>query len=309
MTDTPSVASSLARAKAAIYPAKLLLFGEHSVLRGSQALAVPFRQFGGQWAYSDDLSKQYDLPKLANYLKKLSKTDGIALDTEGVLQALKAGLYFDSNVPRGYGLGSSGALVAALYDTFSTDKTLSNGEVKIILGKMESYFHGASSGFDPLISFVQKPILVKKDKSLEILSDLKTDAQIFLLDTHQPRKAEALIKLFLDKCEQNAAYNTLIENELVPYIDDAIGAFLQNRTDLLFETVHHISFFQYRFFTEMIPLAYKNVWLEGLANDTFKLKLCGAGGGGFILGFCKNFVKTKKVLSKSGFSVLPIASI
>ena len=30
----------------------------------------------------------------------------------------------------------------------------------------------------------------------------------------------------------------------------------------------------------MIPLAVKNVWLEGLSSDVYKLKLCGAGGGG-----------------------------
>lgn len=291
------------------YPAKLLLFGEHSVLRGSQAFAVPFRQFSGHWAYSEDFTKQYDLPKLLNYLKKLSENGEIALDTEGGLRALSKGFYFDSNIPRGYGLGSSGALVAGIFDTFSTDKSLSINELKIVLGKIESYFHGASSGFDPLISYVQKPVLIKKDRSMDILDDLKTDAQIFLLDTHQPRKAEALIKLFLEKCEHNTHYNALIENELAPYIDDAIAAFLQNNNSLLFETVHHISLFQYRFFTEMIPLAYKNVWLEGLANDVFKLKLCGAGGGGFILGFCKNFGEAKKVLSKSGFTVLPIMNL
>ncbi len=279
------------------------------MLRGSQALAVPFRQFGGNWAYSDDFLKQYDLPKLAKYVKKMSKKGEIEVDTEGVLDALKKGLYFESNVPRGYGLGSSGALVAAVLDTFGTNKTLSIAETKTVLGKIESYFHGASSGFDPLISYVQKPILIKKDKTLAILEHLESDAQMFLLDTHQPRKAEPLIKLFLEKCEQNTYYNDLIENELVPYIDDAIAAFLQNRTDLLFEIVHQISYFQSRFFTEMIPLAYKNVWLDGLASDVFKLKLCGAGGGGFILGFCKNFEETKKVLSKSGFTVLPITHI
>jgi mevalonate kinase len=291
------------------YPAKLLLFGEHSVLRGSQALAVPFRQFSGQWAYSDDLSKQYDLPKLVDYVKKMSKNGEIALDTEGVKKELSKGLYFESNVPRGYGLGSSGALVAALYDTFNENKSLYISEIKKVLGAIESYFHGASSGFDPLISYVQKPVLIKPDKTMAVLDDLKSDAQMFLLDTHQPRKAETLIKLFLDKCEQDGHYNALIENDLVPHIDDAIAAFLQNKTGLLFETVHQISYFQYRFFTEMIPLAYKNVWLEGLAGDVFKLKLCGAGGGGFILGFCKNFIEAKNVLSKSGFTVLPITKI
>ena len=272
------------------YPAKLRLFGEHSVLRGSQALAVPFRQFGGYWTYSQDFSKQYDLPKLANYLKKLSEKGEMPIDTEGVLSALSKGFYFDSNIPRGYGLGSSGALVAAMYDVFGLNKDLPINELKIVLGKIESYFHGSSSGLDPLVSYVQKSILIKKDKSIAVLDGIKTDTKMFLLDTHQSRKTEPLVQIFMEKCDKTPQYNALVENELVPYVDDAIAAFLQNKTGLVFDIVHQISHFQYRFFPEMIPLAFKNVWLEGLASDVFKLKLCGAGGGGFILGFSNDFV-------------------
>ncbi len=291
------------------YPSKILLFGEYSVLRGSQALAIPYAQFGGRWAYSNDISKQMDLSKWVVYLKELVEKSEIALDTEGVLRELKKGNFFDSNIPRGYGAGSSGALVAAMYDVYGLNKDLSINELKSVLGKIESFFHGSSSGLDPLVSYLQKPVLIKKDKSIAILDNLKSDAQMFLLDTHQPRKTEPLVHFFMNKCEQIPSYNALIENELVPYVDDAIAVFLQNKTELLFDIVHQISFFQYRFFTEMIPLAVKNVWLEGLSNDVFKLKLCGAGGGGFILGFCNDIVDAKKVLSKMGFNVIPITGI
>jgi mevalonate kinase len=291
------------------YPSKILLFGEHSVLRGSQALAIPYQQFSGHWAYSDDLSKQMDLSKWGDYLKKLVKNGEIALDTEGVQNALKKGLFFESNIPRGYGAGSSGALVAGLYDVFGLNKDLTINELKIVLGKIESFFHGSSSGLDPLVSYLQKTILIKKDKSIALLDDVKTDAKMFLLDTHQSRKTEPLVHLFLDKCTQSAHYQATIDNELVPYVDDAIAAFLQNNTKLLFDTVHQISYCQYRFFTEMIPLSFKNVWLEGLASDVYKLKLCGAGGGGFILGFCSNYNDAKKALSKMGFNVLPITGV
>ncbi len=288
------------------FPSKILLFGEYSVLRGSQALAIPYNSFGGHWAYTTDFSKQMDLLKWVNYLKILSENGEIALDTEGVLRDVKNGLFFESNIPRGYGAGSSGALVAAMYDSFGLDKNLSINDLKKVLGKIESFFHGSSSGLDPLVSYLQHPLLIKKDKSIAVLDAIKIDTQMFLLDTHQSRKTEPLVHLFMEKCDKSLHYNTLIENELVSYVDDAIVAFLQNKTKLLFDTVHQISHFQYRFFTEMIPLGVKNVWLEGLASDYFKLKLCGAGGGGFILGFCHNFVETKKVLSKMGFNVLPI---
>ena len=71
--------------------------------------------------------------------------------------------------------------------------------------------------------------------------------------------------------------------------------------------MHNISLFQHRFFPEAIPLSFKNIWLEGLAGNDYKLKLCGAGGGGFILGFTKNLNLTKEILAKSGFQIIPLS--
>ncbi len=287
------------------YPSKLLLFGEHTVLLGSQALALPLERYGGIWKYSEDKSLQYDLPKFADYLHNLSQNKEISLDTKGLIQALSQGLYFDSNIPRGYGTGSSGALVAAVYDMFCLNKTEDLVELKAILGKMESYFHGASSGFDPLICYVQKPVLIKKDKKIETITVSKNDLHLFLIDTHIPRKGEHLIKIFGDRAK-TPQYRALISEYFVPDIDDAIAAYLGNIPDILFDSVHKISLFQYRHFPEAVPLAFKNIWLEGLSSDMYKLKLCGSGGGGFILGFCKNLENTQKTMLKSGFHIIPL---
>ena len=289
----------------AFYPSKLLLFGEQTVLQGSQALALPLLKFGGRWSVSADKTLQYNLSDFNVYLKNLVEIGEIDLDTEGVSEMLSQGLYFKSNIPNGYGVGSSGALVAAIYDVFCANKTSDLLELKTILGKMESFFHGASSGFDPLICYIQKPILIKKNKNLAVLDAVKNDIYFFLLDTGISRKAENMIKLFAEK-SQTPSYKDLIMNDLVPNIDDAIAAFLQNKPRLLFETVHKISLFQYRFFSEAIPLSFKNVWLEGLSSDVYKLKLCGSGGGGFILGFCLDLEAAQKTLLKSGYKIIAL---
>lgn len=288
------------------YPSKLLLFGEHTVLRGSQALAIPLANYAGRWQFSNDKTKQYDLPKFAQYIKNLVEEGKIAFDTEGVDAALERGLFFDSNIPRGYGAGSSGALVAAIYAVFGLDKNLTISELKVILGQIESYFHGESSGLDPLVSYVKKPILIHGNSTMSALETAENDLPRFLIDTRQPRKTAPLVGIFLDKINHSPEFNALILSELVPLVDEAITAFLTNQTDLLFETVHKISWFQHRFLPEMIPMPFKNIWLEGLSSDVYKLKLCGAGGGGFILGFCKNLTQARQELAKSGFSIIPI---
>ena len=48
----------------------------------------------------------------------------------------------------------------------------------------------------------------------------------------------------------------------------------------------------------MILDAFKEVWLDGLSSDHFKLKICGAGGGGFLLGISKNKQKTMEFLKE-----------
>jgi mevalonate kinase len=296
---------TLSDLKNTFYPAKLLLFGEHTVLQGSQALAMPLPKFGGRWAFSEDKTLQYNLSDFNLYLKNLVEKGEIDLNTEGVTHELSQGLHFKSNIPNGYGVGSSGALVAALYDVFCETPTTDLAELKTILGKMESFFHGASSGFDPLVCYTRKQILIKNDRSLAVLEAVKNDVNVFLLDTGIPRKGENMIRLFAEK-SQNSTFKDLIINNLLPHIDNAIACFLQNQPSLLFETLHEISFFQYRYFPEAVPLSHKNVWLEGLNNGVYKLKLCGSGGGGFILGFCLDIKETKKMLAKSGFKMLVI---
>jgi len=46
----------------------------------------------------------------------------------------------------------------------------------------------------------------------------------------------------------------------------------------------------------MIPKTFHKLWEQGIATNDYYLKLCGSGGGGYILGFTKDYNKAKKVL-------------
>jgi len=47
--------------------------------------------------------------------------------------------------------------------------------------------------------------------------------------------------------------------------------------------MRELSRVQYLYFDKMIPKSIKEIWLEGLENRKYFLKLCGAGGGGFFI--------------------------
>jgi len=286
------------------YTSKLLLFGEHIIINGAQALAIPFSHYGGTWQYTtnDVIERQMDLPQFANYLEGLKNEKVLLCDlnVSSFKQELAKGLFFNSDIPTGYGAGSSGALCAGVYDLFCENKLEKTEEnllvLKNIFAQMESYFHGASSGTDPLICYVGQPLkFISKEKIKIVEIPEAKSYSLFLLDTQMPRKTGPLVKIFLEKSKEYY-YKALTESELLPDNEDAIEAFLTGNEKVLFEKMHSISHFQFKYFEEMIPDDFRKIWLDGLASDLYKLKLCGAGGGGFFLGITKDLEKTKKLI-------------
>ncbi len=282
------------------YNAKILLFGEHTILKGSQALAMPINGFLGTWKYASKVENieqlQQELPQLKDFLK-VQNLEQI-IDITLLSYHLDKGLYFDSNIPLGYGLGSSGALCAAIYDVFGKEnKPNSLLDLKEILGKMESFFHGSSSGIDPLICYMNQPLLIDRQiREVDLPKENKNGkGTIFLLDTQIKRTTNPFVNGFLERCE-NELYNKRCESQLIPLVDDAIHAFINGYWKVLFSILHELSLFQFRYFDFMIPSDFREIWLQGLSSDHFKLKICGAGGGGFLLGVSADFLKTQREL-------------
>lgn len=285
-------------------PAKILLFGEHIVITGAQALVMPFPHFGGDWKYSEAMSdKQMDLVSFADYLEREDFTVNFAI--ENFKQDLSEGLFFDSNIPTGYGLGSSGAVTAAVYERYCIDKQEVNKKeeveklsfMKTLFAKMESFFHGKSSGIDPLICAVQQPIWLERKDKMQIISCLPLqNATLFLLDTNISRSTSPFVTHFLNKWE-NPDYAEYLTQNLFPQSNKAIQQFSKGEGENLFQSIHAISEIQLEYFSKMIPHNFKNIWEQGLKSEVYKLKLCGAGGGGFILGITQDFEKTKAILS------------
>jgi len=74
--------------------------------------------------------------------------------------------------------------------------------------------------------------------------------------------------------------------------------------DLLLKNFKLLSAFQYEHFSPMIPKLYREMWGEGLSSNDYSLKLCGAGGGGFLMGITDDFQKVKGVLASHELRLL-----
>ncbi|MFN5236819.1 MAG: mevalonate kinase, partial [Bacteroidota bacterium] len=143
------------------YPSKLLLFGEHILLQGGSALAIPLHRFSGFWQPEGTPLPAEIMAKLRLFANSTHLDSIDHLDAGRFASELELGLSLQSDIPVGYGLGSSGALCAAVYDRYCTSKTDDLAELKLIFSGMESFFHGSSSGIDPLTSYLDKPLLIR----------------------------------------------------------------------------------------------------------------------------------------------------
>lgn len=276
------------------YASKLLLFGEHIVIKGARALAIPYPAFSGRWSFGpDDPKLQQNLAAFSGYLRD-QKIAGVQFDLPAFEQDLAKGLFFESNIPVGYGLGSSGALCAAVYDRYATqpinrEDTAHLALLQAILAQMEGFFHAASSGVDPLVCYLGNPILLQGGRMPEIVpfSYPTTASPFFLIDTHITRQTGPFVSLFLQKYEERD-FQAKVKKDLIPANEAAIDALLAGNAAELWSSFQAISSFEYSHFLEMIPTSILPLWEEGLTRGDFALKLCGAGGGGFMLGLAKN---------------------
>lgn len=275
-----------------------MLFGEYSVVVGGKALGIIHPTLGGSFTFSpphSPVKKQYSqasLQKILTYLQTL-QTDNTTLtdfDISSFEQDLAQGIYFQSNVPEGCGLGSSAALVAAIYKRYAKKPLpISTAYLPAIqqqLGQIESYFHGKSSGFDPLISYVKQTVLVHNPKhiTLEKTNEKeKLSYQLFLVNTNHPRKTAPLVLHFLASLKK-PIFKELCETSLCTYNNNCIQSFLNQEEDGLLKNWQQLSSLQYHHFSFLIPDSFRPHWRHGLQSNDFYIKICGAGGGGYLLG-------------------------
>lgn len=296
--------------KGPLFYAKILLFGEYGIIKNSKGLAIPYSTYKGALKKEEMVAEKQqtsnnNLQKFYEYLQAID-TNLVSFRLDEFKKDIDEGMYFDSSIPQGYGVGSSGALVAAVYDKYANDKitVLENltrdklTVLKTIFSTMESFFHGKSSGLDPLNSYLSIPILIKSKDDLEatgIPSQKEGKGAVFLLDSEKVGETEPMVTLFMNKMK-NEGFKKMIHEDFAKYTDACIDDFLHGNVKSLFNNVKNLSKVVLDNFKPMIPTPFQTIWKKGLENNDYYLKLCGSGGGGYILGFTEDYQKTKELL-------------
>lgn len=278
------------------YYSKVILFGEYSMIFDATALMIPLTRYKAQWREASHLdegtrSSNASLQRFADYLSTLDEAKNI-IDLWRFNHELQNNLYLDSDVPSGYGLGSSGTLVAAVYDRYATQKSDDFLQLKSLFGRMESFFHGSSSGIDPLQCYLGKPFKINAQGVTMLPADfMPTDIHVFLADTGKKSNTKPLVQYFKAKRE-DAEYLQAFQTEYVPCVGACIDHLVAGEKTLFFASLRQLTDGQLRFLRPMITDNSIDLFLEH-PDFNIGFKISGSGGGGYVLGFTDDIEKTK----------------
>ena len=271
------------------FNSKILLFGEYGIMHDSNALSIPYKKFNGSLSKSNHLSEDQkisnrNIESLYEYIIQEDYLNDI-INSDNLKEEIDSGLYFDSNIPIGSGLGSSGALVSSIISRYSKVdlKSFSNSEIKKIMSLVESKFHGNSSGFDPAVSYFNKPMLYSNQKIKLIERIAFKDFKVYIIDSQIDSSTKKMIKVFEDKIS-NSEFRLFFNSKFINNTNQCIDHLI-NTSKLFRDSVKELSNDTLHNFQEMIPEKLKHKWKEGIKNDSYYMKLCGSGGGGFFLAY------------------------
>jgi mevalonate kinase len=279
------------------YHAKLMLAGEYGVILGSEAITVPLEMFHARLARREEAppgeeekitASVNSIRDLITYVRSLPPKSFHATPESGKFdQLLKSGVYIASSIPGGYGIGSSGAVSALLYDQFFRGNgALDLKQKRKDLSTIESFFHGKSSGVDPMTCYTGTPLHFLPDGEIrEVETNPLHPGQgyrFFLLDSGVLLSTGPLVRVFMEKM-RDALFSEVIRGDYFNLISKFIGAITgRSAADpaLIFRAISDL---QWNHFREMIPEQMEEAWIDGQVSNTYYLKLNGSGGG-FVLG-------------------------
>lgn len=306
------------------YYAKLLLFGEYSILLGSSALSIPYSHFRAEFSFIHEdkytdlelaVESQRLLRELLHFLKE-SGNYAKLLDLDRFEKDLDNGIYLESTIPHSYGLGSSGAVVAAVYTRYALKKISGNrltvremDKLRSIFSSMESFFHGTSSGIDPLAIYISQPLLIGNDRKPSVVGiprKWQSDrTAIFLVDTGGPGKTNPLVPIFL---EQFAPDGTMTPEavEYASLTDLCIQHLLNGNINDFWQSLRKLSAFQLNYLQKMIPKKMMKAWKAGLDSGELIMKLCGSGGGGFLTAFAPDHSNAMNFMKNNHLQHIPV---
>jgi len=162
-------------------PGKIILFGEHAVVYGQPALAVPVSQVqvavtvteaerAGVWIEAPGIRLSCGLDRLPPD-DPLAAAISAVFSTLGVAPPPACRIEIQSTIPVASGMGSGAAVSVAVLRALSSylGRPLDDAQVNRLAFEIEKLHHGTPSGIDNTVITYARPVFFMKGQPIETL--------------------------------------------------------------------------------------------------------------------------------------------
>ena len=273
---------------------KIILFGEHAVVYGESAIALPIENavqvviketekesiflFNGYEQYSLDM-ESIEYAHMVVLVKKICN-----------LLEIKNNKFFikiNSRVPISMGLGSSASFVIAITRAIISlyNLPISDDKVNEIAFECEKISHGNPSGIDNTVATYGQPILFNKHTEMENLqSDNSGSLPILIAISKQSSRTIDVINEVSSRYEKNVSLYSDIFKQLGLISKESVTALRENNLEKIGTMMNVAHGLLNSIGVSNVELE-KMVWLAR-SNGALGAKITGSGGGGSIIILC-----------------------
>ena len=274
---------------------KIILIGEHSVVYGYPAIAIPLRKIGIECIVEDAKNSFF-----YNKINTLSVAIFTALKHLKKENA-KIKYKITSQIPQKRGMGSSAAVsiaaIRAIFDYFEED--LTNELLEKLVNTAEIVAHQTPSGLDAKTCLSDKAIKFIKNKEFSYI-DLNLDAYLVIADTGIYGKTSEAIQSV-----KNLGSKADIPLKKLGDLTDEMAKILTENSKSKSEMIDKAGKIMTKANTELGKL---NITIEktdlfvktAIENGASGAKISGGGLGGCVIALAKNLEIVEKI--KDGFT-------
>ena len=292
---------------------KVILLGEHSVVYGRHAIAVPVPQTirvkvedcnEGITLMIPSWGIEYQLDKDVEQRQSFEKPDGAILER---LNLSDKGMRIEvfPDIPRGMGLGGSAAIAVAIIKGLSNHFNLGllDEEVNGMAFESEKIAHGNPSGIDNTMATFGKPLIYRSGEPplVETLNINESFSMVVGFTRHEGVTAKT-VRNVREAWKQNTAMYEKIFDDIDELVLKSVSA-IQNND---FTTLGQMMNFCQGLLNALQVSTPELERLISLARGAGALgaKLTGGGGGGAMIALVNDESEVEEAIESEGFETL-----
>ena len=313
--NTKSAKESVSNSVEGIGHGKIILLGEHSVVYGRHAVAVP-APVNIRTKVQDTEDEillmipswgvEYRLDKNPEKRQSFEKPAGLILDQMGLSkQGMKIEVF--SDIPRGMGLGGSAAIAVSIIKALNNHfkLALNQDEINQMALESEKIAHGNPSGIDNTMATYGHPLIFRNGDNplIEPLNINETFSILIGFSSTEGLTAKT-VGIVRDLWKKNPGVYEKIFDEIDSLALQSIQAIQNNDFELLGElmNINHGLLNTLQVSTPEL----ERLIMIARESGALGAKLTGGGGGGAVIALCKDIDITKSAIESEGYETLVV---